>query len=210
MKTGKNHQKFFVLPFQHCIALVQLKCIISYKIWIARVSFYFLEKWIFHFEIFFCYFDFEKNNLFFFRSQCGRQQQNNIWGLTSVCSMLPESYSASAPKATKEGTAKSERQEFPKPRKTAINQPLGDLRITENCPTSFIRRSCSWNISIQNREGKRDGQIEKTGPTCRSRYSSPRLSSPSGTNSLTWQRSPWLRWNHERSSRWKSVIMILS
>ena len=48
--------------------------------------------------------------------------------------MLPESYSASAPKATKEGNAKSERQEFPKPRKTAINQPLGDLRITENCP----------------------------------------------------------------------------
>ena len=48
--------------------------------------------------------------------------------------MLPESYSASAPKATKEGSAKSERQEFPKPRQTAINQPLGDLRITENFP----------------------------------------------------------------------------
>ena len=82
----------------------------------------------------FLLFWFWKNILFFFRSQCGRQQQNNIWGLTSVCSMLPESYSASAPKATKEGNAKSERQEFPKPRKTAINQPLGDLRITENCP----------------------------------------------------------------------------
>ena len=160
MKTGKNHQKFFVLPFQHCIALGQLKCIISFKIWIVRVSFYFLEKWIFHFETFFAILILKKL-FFFFRSQCGRQQQNNIWGLTSVCSMLPESYSASAPKATKEGTAKSERQEFPKPRKTAINQPLGDLRITENCPTSFIRRSCSWNISIQNREGKRDGHIEK-------------------------------------------------
>ena len=48
--------------------------------------------------------------------------------------MLPEIYSASAPKATKEGNAKSERQEFPKPRQTAINQPLGDLRITENFP----------------------------------------------------------------------------
>ena len=48
--------------------------------------------------------------------------------------MLPESYSASAPKATKEGNAKSERQELPKPRQTAINQPLGDLRITENFP----------------------------------------------------------------------------
>ena len=52
-KRKKNHQKFFVLPFQHCIALGQLKCIISYKIWIVRVSFYFLEKWIFHFETFF-------------------------------------------------------------------------------------------------------------------------------------------------------------
>ena len=48
--------------------------------------------------------------------------------------MLPESYSASAPKATKEGSAKSERQEFPKPCQTAINQPLGDLRITKNFP----------------------------------------------------------------------------
>ena len=48
--------------------------------------------------------------------------------------MLPEIYSASAPKATKEGNAKSERQELPKPRQTAINQPLGDLRITENFP----------------------------------------------------------------------------
>ena len=33
-----------------------------------------------------------------------------------------------------EGNAKSERQEFPKPRQTAINQPLGDLRITKNFP----------------------------------------------------------------------------
>ena len=40
-----------------------------------------------------------KKNPFFFSSECGRQQQNNIWGLTSVCSMLTESYSASAPKA---------------------------------------------------------------------------------------------------------------
>ena len=65
-RKEKNHQQFFVLPFQHCIALVQLKCIISYKIWIVRVSFYFLEKWIFHFETFFAILILKKIFLSFF------------------------------------------------------------------------------------------------------------------------------------------------
>ena len=210
MKTEKkkNYHKFFVFPFQHCIALVQLKCIISYRIWIVRVSFYFLGNWIFHFETRFASLILKKKS-FLFRCQCGQQEQNNIWGLTSVCSMLTESYSASAPKARR----KRKKWTTGIPETTPNSHKPTTWRFEDY--RKFPKPPSSGGAApetYQYRTGREKG-MDKS----RKRVQPAEVGIlPQGflrpQEQILWHGKdlPGLRWNHERSSRWKSVIMILS